>query len=112
MFDGIGRAVNGAVERFALARGERLRTWSTMLRPPAAAPMPTRRRGTAGGAEVLDDGFHAVLAAGGAVFAQAQLAERQREVVVHDQRLGGVDLVELRRRAHRRARWRSCTSWA
>ena len=55
------------------------------------------------GAEVGDDVLDAVVPAGGALVADAQLAERQRNVVVDNEHMVARDLIEPRRLAHRLA---------
>ncbi len=52
-------------------------------------------------ADVLEDGFHAVVAAGGAVGADADAAERQRDVIEYGEDLRGLEFCK----SGRRRRW-------
>ena len=74
-------------------------------------PMPMRKRQKSG-TEVRDRIAHAVVAAGAAAELEAHLADRQIELVVHDQDLGRRDLQIVGERADRRARCDSCRSSA
>lgn len=47
------------------------------------------------GFEVLEDGFEAIVGAGGAMFAVAQGAERQFEIIAKDENLRRLELIEM-----------------
>ena len=64
------------------------------------------------GAQLVDDRAQPVVAAGAAALAEAELAERQREVVDDDEHLGQRRALAGEHLAHGDARSRSCTSAA
>ncbi len=80
-------------EQLLLVRGELAEDMADHFAGLAAADAELEA-GKCVGAEVLEDGFDAVVAAGGAFFPEPQAAEWQRDIVVDDEHVGGGPFVE------------------